>query len=190
MKATIRSMNTETCFCPEATAIPQKNLRPLSWVRWIVLITVFLVETWIATYQLRQGRLAGVRTEIWVAIAETVPTVMGLFVGALAAAAGFGWLRFRNQLQRYSGKDQSSALLWLYFLANLAAFAGYVALTNRLLRGDADHVGWILAWAVSGVAAIGLLALVFFPVHVWLRLARNGWAFSWQHWGWERRPFY
>jgi exosortase E/protease (VPEID-CTERM system) len=145
-------------------------------LRWGFLAFVLLLEVLGLSVRFDSGSLAN-RSVWWARWLSETPSYAAFVVTSLLASLLFCFRRIsliRDQLLIQGERHRS---WWVYFVAQLLAFAALVYCTHILFEAPQGIVHW--AWPIAWIVVAGLSLVLWLgavaPLDEWLKLIRQEW---------------
>jgi exosortase E/protease (VPEID-CTERM system) len=119
------------------------------------------------------------KTGWWAVVIGHAGKLASIVAAALAVCTIVAWARSRGGLNGRAESSAANVKSWPFVLAHLAAFGAFAVLsvivTERDLPSTALLAVCLSAWALAGMAAVGLWCLAGMTGRAWLALIRRGW---------------
>jgi exosortase E/protease (VPEID-CTERM system) len=155
--------------------------RPLPFARWAGLVALLLAE--MLGLSIRFNDIAGPhsgRGWWWAELLGKSHFLFFVMIPAVSVAVLIGGANRGDRWQRLSRQIQQPRRSWPFLLGHLAAFLGFARLTASIWDGgiqSSPHPeGWVVAWALMGLATAVFWIAMALPIGLWVPLARRGWG--------------
>jgi exosortase E/protease (VPEID-CTERM system) len=148
----------------------------LPLTRWGCLVGLLVAELVFFSVQFDTGTLMA-SDAWWAWVILRIPQLLRVGIVALAAMGLFHGAALAKII-RSGYPDHASSRWFPWVIMHVGVLIGFYLLTEPVLEGGLDPtlpVGWVLAWAVLGIAVLACIALAFFPARLWVILVRRGW---------------
>lgn len=155
-----------------ATSSTASIVLPQPWFRWLVFLSVPMVEVLLLTLRFDTGVLDG-QSGWWVTLLDESPLLFQLIIAVTAATLLLGGASLWDEVRRLPALSLSIRTNGLPLLGHCAALVGFSAVTALLLEGNdalSAKSAWTILWVVLGLSTGVLWALTVLPVHLWLLL--------------------